>query len=279
MGRYAKWSEERIAQLEKEGYGKGVGEHYKPWIEVWDFSSIGDSYRISSRLTNRTHHFVSSIERDFFLLAEFSPDVIDIREQFPLPRPDTLSIAATLGVQHPLYENTTIATVMTTDFVITRERNGNRWFEAYDCKPASAASDARSIEKLEIQRRLFDSDGIPHRLVFDTKLPANKCANLYWVHKALLAEGEIEPYPGYFEEHCQRLLHDIQNAKQQLSLTDYCTQYDRRTSANTGTGLRVARMLIKQRKLTTDLNQADLASLPIAMFSAVLPGKLKVAGA
>lgn len=59
MGRYAKWSEERIAQLEKEGYGKGVGEHYKPWIEVWDFSSIGDSYRISSRLTNgRVRNFV-----------------------------------------------------------------------------------------------------------------------------------------------------------------------------------------------------------------------------
>lgn len=278
MARYAKWSEKRISQLQNEGHGQGTGANYKPWIKVWDFSSSGDSYRISSQLTNRTHHFVSTIERDFFLLLEFAPDVIDVREQFPLPREDTQSIAASLGIKHPVYDNTTVPAVMTTDFVVTRQRNGKTWFEAYDCKPSSEASDARSIEKLEIQRRLFDSDGIAHRIVFDTKLPKARCANLFWIQNALFAEGEVEPYPGYFAEHCQRLLHDIQNAKPQLSLTEYCNQYDIRTSAHTGTGLRVARMLIKQRQLLTDLNQPHLASLPIAMFNAVLPGNLKVAG-
>lgn len=279
MSRYGRWTEKKITQLEKEGYGQGVGENYKPWIEVWDLSSRGDSFRVYSQLTNRTHHFLSSIERDFFLLAEFSPDVIDIREQFPLPRQDTLSIAASLGIQHPRYEHSKIPTVMTTDFIITRERNGKRWFEAYDCKPASAASDARSIEKLEIQRRLFDSDGIPHKLIFDSMLPATKIKNLSWIHDALLGDGEQEPYPGYFDEHCERLLFDIQHAQQDARLTDYCRQYDARTSAMTGTGIRVARMLLKRRKLLTDLNQEDLASLPLAMFTIVAPGRLKAVGA
>lgn len=279
MGRYVNWSEKKIAQREMEGYGKGKGSNYKPWIEVWDLSSRGDSIRTFSQLTNRTHHFLSSIERDFFLLAEFTQDVIDIREQWPLPREDTLSIAATLGIKHPTYEHTTIPTVMTTDFVITRERNGKIYFEAYDCKPSSAAGDARSIEKLEIQRRLFDTNGITHRLVFDSMLPATKIKNISWIRDALLAEGEQEPHPDYYEEHCHRLLFDIQRAKQDARLTDYCSQYDARRSASTGTGLRVARMLIKQRKLVTDLNQADLASLPLAMFSAVVPGSPKAVGA
>lgn len=265
MSRYVKWSEDKIAEFEKAGRGKGTGESYVPWIKVSDFSSRGDSLRVYSPLTNRTHHLLSTIEFDFFILAESTPDIVDIREQFPLPRKDTLSIATDLGIAHPMYPGTNVYTVMTCDFVITRERGAERWYEAYNCKSGSEATELRSIEKLEIQRRLFHSDGIAHHIVFDSLLPKTKIKNLKWIRGATLTDGETEPYVGYYTDHCNRLLRDIATTRK-VTLTEYCQYYDDRTGAIAGTGLRVVRMLLQKRLLITDLNQPDLPTLPTEMF-------------
>ncbi len=280
MSRYGKWSEKKIAQFEKEGRGLGTGATYLPWIEVTDLSSRGDSRRVYSRLTNRMHHLLSTIEFDFFVLAEFTPDIVDIREQFPLPRDDTLSIAAQLGIPHPMYPGSKVPTVMTADFVITREREGKRRFEAYNCKAASEANDARSIAKLEIQRRLFLSDGIAHHIVFDSALPAKKIKNIKWIRDASLSDTELEPYKDYYDDHCSRLLRELPFGRQDWTLAEYCKQYDAQTGATPGTALRVARILLGQRLLLADLNQPDLPSMPVSMFKRPsATGRLMVVGA
>lgn len=83
----------------KNKYGVGVGTEYKPWLRIQDVASRGIRSQIWGRKTNRVHHLLSSIESQFFYLAEFSDSVTDIREQFPL-LPITLSnkIAVTLGL-------------------------------------------------------------------------------------------------------------------------------------------------------------------------------------
>lgn len=103
MAAKIKWSEERITQLELEGRGKGAGADYKPWIRVSDFSSQGISRRMFSAKTGRHHELLSNGERNLFLLLEFCRDVTDIREQFPLDREETSSIAARLNIKHPVY--------------------------------------------------------------------------------------------------------------------------------------------------------------------------------
>lgn len=278
MGRYGRWTEERITRLQKEGRGKGTGATYRPWLEVTDLSSRGDSRRVFSPLTQRTHHLLSTIEFDFFVLAEFTPDIVDIREQYPLDRAGTLSIAAQLGIEHPRYPDTQVNTVMTCDFLVTRERNGERTLEAYNCKSAAEANQARSINKLEIQRRYFEGCEVPHFIVFDTMLPTAKIKNIKWIREASLAEGEQEPNPGYFRDHSQRFLADIIRPGRPVNLSDYCQKYDERTGAPTGTGLRVVRMLLQQRLLVTDLTQPDLLGLPVSMFRHAEP-HLRVVGA
>ena len=47
-----------------------------------------------------THHFFSDTELAVFLLLEWNPDVIDIREQFPLRIEDTLSLAEQANTRH-----------------------------------------------------------------------------------------------------------------------------------------------------------------------------------
>lgn len=278
MSRYGRWTEDRIKRYVKEGRGEGTGPTYRPWIEVGDFSSRGDSRRVFSRLTNRTHHLLSGIEFDFFVLAEFTPGIVDIREQYPLERDQTLSIAAAMGIKHPQYPSTNVDAVMTCDFLVTRERNGRQTHEVFNCKSIDEANDARSLEKLEIQRRYFDERDIPHFIVFDTMLPATKIRNIQWIRDGGLSEDEIEPHPGYYTDHSQRLLHDIVQHRRQVSLQDYTERYDERTGALPGTGLRVVRMLLAERLLVTDLNEPELHRAPLAMFKQSNTA-LRVAGA
>lgn len=69
---------------------------------------------------NRTHHLLSDLEFWYLLLLEFSEQVVDIREQFPLfPTPAAQEIAANLGISYPRYPSRTVPFVMTTDFVVT----------------------------------------------------------------------------------------------------------------------------------------------------------------
>lgn len=279
MSRYGKWSEARISTFEKEGRGKGTGAIYQPWLEVTNLSSRGDSRRVFSTLTNRTHHLMSGVEFDFFVLAEFTPGVIDIREQYPLDRDATRSIAANTGIAHPRYPDTTVDFVMTCDFLLTREGDRGNTLEAYNCKSASLENDKRSLEKLEIQRRYFESCGVPHFLVFDQTLPATTIKNIKWIREGCLSENELEPQPDYYRDHSNRLLFDIGRSSPQQSLAEYCQRYDARTGANEGTALRVVRMLLRQRLLVTDLNQPDLWSTPIGMFTPALAGQRAVGAA
>jgi hypothetical protein len=68
----------------KEGRGQGTGAEYTPWLYVQDVPSNGLAHRIKGWKTKREHHFFSTLERDYFYVLEWSPFVIDIREQYPL---------------------------------------------------------------------------------------------------------------------------------------------------------------------------------------------------
>ena len=168
------WSEKRIEKLQKEGRGRGCGSEYKPWLEITEISSSGVSHRPFSSKTQRTHHLLSNVELGFFLMLDWASDVLDIREQFPLPRSVTRQVAAELGIQHPFYPGTHVETVMTIDFLVTRMKNGVEVLEAYDAKRSDGVEDTRTIEKLEIAREACQLNGVPHFLVFHDELPKTK---------------------------------------------------------------------------------------------------------
>lgn len=276
MARYVTWSEERITQFENEGRGKGSGPTYVPWVQVSDFSSLGNSRRVFSPMTNRVHHLMSDVEWQLFLLLEYSRDIIDIREQYPIKRLQTQGIAAELGIPHPNYPSTQVPCVMTCDFLVVRLANGTKRLEMYDCKRTDDAEDIRSIEKLEITRAYADGCGIPHHLIFSSMLPKAKVRNLEWIRSANVTPEEHDEYQAYYDQHQERILYDLANHKRMGSLAQYCEQYDSRTGAAPGTGLRVARQLILNHRLVTDLNQPDLCAAPISMFQPHTSGGLRL---
>lgn len=280
MARYAKWSEATISRLEAEGRGKGVGACYIPWVHVSDFSSSGDSRRVFSPKTGRVHHLMSTIEWHIFLLLEHDEEVVDIREQFPLERETTQSIAVELGIKHPTYPGTNLPCVMTVDFLVTLQRHQTKNLTMVDAKSTGEAEDKRSIEKLEITRTFGDGCGIPHRLVFDSMLPKNKVRFLEWIRAAALTQDEEEEHGDFFAAHKERLLYDLTTYRRAGSLSQYCEQYDIQTGSRHGTGLRTVRMLLQEHKLITDLSQPNPTSIPVSMLKPrITQGLTLVAGA
>ena len=171
-----------------QGYGQGEGSKYLPWLRVQDVPSEGRSRKAHGLKTNRLHQFLSDGEFAYFLLLEFSEQVIDIREQFPLfPTEQSLEIARQLGIQYPKYKDTQLDYVLTSDFLITvQDPDGTRRFAArsFKCEEALRPDQElkRTIEKLELEKAIFQAQDINDwKLVTEKTMGATLANNLIWL--------------------------------------------------------------------------------------------------
>ena len=149
-------TEADVERHRKKGFGEGAGVSYMPWLRVQDVPSQGRSHRIPGVKSDRVHHLLSDLERAYHLVCEFSEDVIDIREQYPLfPREKTQAIASSKGIRHPTYPGSSVPLVMTTDFLLTiRQLDGSEKLVARSVKYTKelAGKDSlRTLEKLKIE--------------------------------------------------------------------------------------------------------------------------------
>lgn len=280
MGPRIKWTEERILRMQGEGIGKGTVGTYQPWIRADKTSSLGRARRIWSHKTGRTHHLLSDVEYNLFLGLEWQQDIIDIREQFPLDRDITQEIAQKLGIKHPYYPGTQVPTVMTVDFLVTKQVGVEKTLLAFNAKRDDEANDARSLSKLEIQRTYFEELCVPHYVVFDSQIPLQKITNIDWIREALIKVGEVELRPGYFATLSGRMATELTHtSRERITLVQYCASFDQRYGCEQGTGLRVARMLMQSRVLKANLSSPDLCSEPLSDFVMTAPiGQLRALG-
>lgn len=183
-------TEKRIAKWAKQGRGTGHGGRYSPWLTIHDTSSIGLSSRPPGVTTGRVHHLLSNNEAAVFYQADWSPAVVDIREQFPLPRSETRRIAEEMGVLQP--RDRGVDVVMTTDLLLD-VRGSDDWlsFElppgrgprllAIACKPDDVFNDARALDKLEIERRYWVGRGVMWTLLTASQLCRARMLKLQWL--------------------------------------------------------------------------------------------------
>jgi len=124
---------------------------------------------------------LSKLETAFFYLWEWHPHIIDIREQYPLlPLSATQAIADRLRIRHPAFRG--IPVVMTTDVVVTIERNDRLIEVAITIKYAKDLGNKRTLEKLEIERVFWRDLSIPWLIVVDRDLPTALARNLEHLH-------------------------------------------------------------------------------------------------
>lgn len=179
-------SEAKIEKWIKEGRGQGEGAKYRPWLEIQNVASNGYATRSLGWKTQRKHHFLSNLELQYFYSLEWSPFVLDIREQYPLlPIERTIEIAERIGVDHPR-ENGGGGPlkVITTDFfLIVKTKSGTKT-AVRTIKPTNNLT-VRELEKFDIERIFFEEIGIKDwGIVTDADIPKNFINNISWLHDA-----------------------------------------------------------------------------------------------
>lgn len=169
----------------KDGFGQGSGLAYKPFMYVRDVPSIGASNTVKSWATGRNHHYLSRQEFKVHLIAEYSPSILDIREQFALlPWDETQSIARKLGIEHPRFPSTTTPIVVTTDLLLTMKRPDGMELIAISVKLTQDLG-PRVLEKLLIERLYWNRRGIRWILATEKNIPNVRAENLQFFEMAL----------------------------------------------------------------------------------------------
>lgn len=194
------------------GYGQGDGAGYKPFMYVRDVPSTGTSSMVKSRLTGRTHHYLSRQEFKVHLEAEYSRSTRDIREQYALlPLAETQQIAADLGVRHPTYPATKTPTVMTTDLLLTLDRPNGDQLLAISVKLTKDLT-PRNLEKLLIEKVYWNNRGVKWVLITEKEISTHRVNNLCFFELSLSDDCRLrslitpEDFSRRFEENCSRQL-------------------------------------------------------------------------
>lgn len=172
----------------KQGKGSGTLENYSPWLDNRSFPSRGRVTRIKGIKTGRMHTFFSDLELKYFYLLEWSSEVIDIREQFPLlddekTTKETAEIAYEKGIKHPINRRDNTLNVFTTDFLITKEIDNKEVTVARTLKYKKELEKPRTIELFEIERKYWENRGVEWGIVTEKDIPKVLVDNIKWLHK------------------------------------------------------------------------------------------------
>lgn len=258
------WDERRISNYIREGRGIGRGSNYTPWLTTADVPSIGRSHRAFCSKTDRVHHLLSDNEYASFLRYYYEDDVVDIREQFPLDRIETILIAEVLGVRHPVDRVSRTPLVMTTDLLITRKVPCGLREYAYAVKEDEDLEKPRTIEKLEIERIYWATRGVAWKIQRRSELKTNAALNLAWIFDS---DATVD-WGSAWIAHIKSQLESIVRLYPAAAIGLACRLLDNQSGLAIGTALAVARALLARKELLVDLNlDPPLAERSCSNFS------------
>ena len=254
-------SEADIARFIKDGYGQGEGSSYKPWLRVQDVSSRGRSRKTPGFKTGRTHHTLSDLEFFYLLLLEFSDEVVDIREQYPLfAESRARDIAAEMGIGYPKYPGTQLPLVITSDFALTLQVPGEKPRLAIrTCKYESELSDPRErprvIEKLELEKTIWAEHGVTDwKVVTDRLINPTLMYNLDWLHGSAWADKAIATE----EEKLRFIKAAVHTADGTRKLSSVIRSVSTMAGLPYSTGASLFKYLVWNKLILTDLSATKL---------------------
>lgn len=241
----------------KGNFGQGLGADYKPWLVIQDLSSLGRSTRLNGYKISRQFEFLSDLERNYFYLVEYSDLVVDIREQYPLlPLEETILIAEELGIKHPTDPKTNEPIVMTTDFLVTSLKDGQRENVARTLKYKDDLIDERVLEKFEIERVYWDKQGVDWGIVTELEVPKTMAHNIAFVH----GYADLSNIEGF--EECSTL--DIEDMSiyflqvllaQEKTVKQIAKEMENNFGMLVGCGLSIFKYLVMTKVIEIDLRE------------------------
>ncbi|RDW18776.1 TnsA endonuclease N-terminal domain-containing protein [Oceanobacillus chungangensis] len=253
------WTKEKLKRFLNEGRGQGSGKEYIPWNFTYNYSSKGRVSRIYGLKTRRIHHLHSDNQYRAFLLFEFNSRVIDIRESFPL-----LDVKEVVDDKEDLRfdkftdKDTGEPYVLTTNFLLTVEdANGEKQDVARTIKNTTELNRKITFEKLEIERRYWQQQGVDWKVITEKQLPRQLAKNIEWIRETMLEGSEGELDKDELSLVMLRLL--LENGE--LPIREVLKLFDKMEELQKGTGLFLFRYLIAKKELAVDMTKKiDLSS-------------------
>ena len=241
------WNEDVYRKRIDEGRGQGFGTDYIPWIMIQDFASKGMVSRMRGTKTGRVHHLLSNHEMYFFYLLDWSDDVIDIREQYPLlDLRLAIEISEHLGIRYPYDKISGFPYVLTSDFFI-KTKSG---VCVRTIKTSSELQSLRVREKLEIERRYWHKQNVDWKIVTENEINREKARNIEWLAQA--RDLECLCIPTRMQSTCLNYFLDRFSTSRPY-LCDLFYDVEHRFSLASGTGLNIFKHLVYWKKIEADV--------------------------
>jgi len=261
MGRTKKyqWTQTKFDRFLKEGRGQGEGKDYKPWLTVRDVSSHGRSSRLTSWKTGRVHHLLSDHETRLFYLFDWSDEIVDIREQYPLLNLDlAMKIADEMGWKYPREAETNVPFILTTDFMLTVKR-GDKLFQVARTFKESKKLDTTAVAaRLELERRYYSVEKIDWDVLTEKGYSKPLAQNVEWVHSSYW----LELPDGMSVEDFQALAKILKLRLQQteLSINQVTTDLDVEHNLEKGSFLSIFKHLVAKKEIVMDMLSTNISS-------------------
>lgn len=239
----------------KEGRGMGSGDEYIPWIKIQDVPSLGRSSRFKGIKTGRQHDVLSDMERNYLYFLEYSDNVIDVKEQYPLlPLEETLSIAKELGIEHPRNPKTGDYIVMTTDFFISLQQHGKLIDVARTIKSKDDLLERRIIEKFEVERIYWERKDVSWSMITEADMDKTIAENIIFFYSYYNIEMidsftniESAEITDLILEYIRRIIDSTQTIRTISSL------FDKDMSLPKGTGISIFKHLLARKIIKIDI--------------------------
>ena len=154
----------------KQKRGTGTGADYTAYVrsnELPGHPSV--TYVVRDWKTGRAVHLLSGGEQMQYYILRFRDDVLDVREQFPIPIESSLEIVSNYkGFRHP-YNKFGELVPFTTDFLVDLA-DGSQ--EAYSVKYSldDLISHKSQVQNLYVQKKYWNSIGVEFKQVFTVEM-------------------------------------------------------------------------------------------------------------
>jgi hypothetical protein len=204
------------------------------------------------------------LEYRAFLLYEWNPAVIDIREQFPLfDELETIEIARDLGIKHPMNPKNQTPIVLTTDFVITVvDDDRSQKTLARTVKYSGNLRARRVMEKFEIERVYWQRRGIDWGIVTENEISTDVVKNIKMIRSYFNLSDYVDLSSDDLDLIKNRIYSTLSEKKDQ-NLRNMCFSIDSDLGFLDGTTLSVIYHMIANRDLMIDMNVSIDPSEPL----------------
>lgn len=246
------WKDSTLKRFLDEGRGQGE-EDYKPWLKVSDISSRGRVTRLHSKKLNRTIHLLTDSQTRYFYLLEFDDRVVSVKEQYPILNIADIMDQLDESLVKRLKNRDGTPHVLVTTFLITaKDEKGQLHTYARSIKDRDELGKKNVLERLEIQRRWYESQNVEYAIVTPEEIPYQRSRNIEWVLPALHIEdaGLTEQEAQYFSTYIIEALHSKKE-----SVKGILDMFEHEMKLEAGLGVFLFRYLIASKQIKIDFDQ------------------------